>query len=264
MARRRCLTVVLGAGLAVVLAQTAPAQPGGLVAYYSCDTVDGRTLPDAAGSGVDGVVNGATLVESPHGQALHFDGVDDYVELGSPEVLRMAGDLTVEAWVRISLEGKTAGERANGHWLVFGDASGLAVLRNYNLRITHQNMLRFEWGDEGEYDHLEVDAGFLDGEWHHLAAVAESASNYYLYLDGNLLLRRPAGLPITRTNGGPFRIGGWGSGFLRGDLDEIRLYSRALSSSEIREHADAPPGEPRLALDAGYSYASRAFHAEVF
>jgi len=249
----------------IVLAQAVClAQEEGLVAHYPCDALDGQTLRDASGSGADGVVNGATLVESPHGQALHFDGADDYVELSTPEALRMAGDLTVEAWVRISLEGKVAGERANGHWLIFGDGSGLAVMRNYNLRITHQNNLRFEWGDEGEYDAIEVDAGFLDGQWHHLAAVAESASNYYLYLDGELVVHRPAGLPITRTDGGPFRIGGWGSGFLRGDIDEVRLYSRALSSGEIREHAEARAGETRLVLDAGYSYASRAFHAEVF
>ncbi len=257
---RMAATIVI-----IVLAQAAClAQDEGLVAHYTFDALHGQTLPDVSGSGADGVVNGATLIESPHGRALRFDGVDDYIELGAPDALRLAGDLTVEAWVRISLEGKIAGERANGHWLIFGDASGLAVLRNYNLRVTHQNKLRFEWGDEGEYDDIEVDASFLDGEWHHLAAVAESASNYYLYLDGELLLHRPAGLPITRTNGGPFRIGGWGSGFLRGDIDEVRLYSRALSSGEIRAHAQVPAGETRLALDAGYSYASRGFHAEVF
>ncbi|MGC9318786.1 MAG: glycoside hydrolase domain-containing protein [Armatimonadota bacterium] len=236
-----------------------------LVACYTFDEAEGDVARDISGNGFDGTIVGATRVPSPRGRALRFDGVGDHVDLGSPEGLRLSGDLTIEVWVRGELGGKQAGEHENGNWLFFGDSSHLAIHRNYNLRIDTYNKLRFEWADDTEYTQLTGDAGFLDGEWHHVVAVAESPSHAYLYLDGRLYERGPMALPITPTSGESFRIGGWFAGVFPGEVDEVRLYSRALSTSEIARHAGLPPAdEPRLSMDAGYSYASRGFVARVF
>ncbi|MEA3403275.1 MAG: DUF6067 family protein [Armatimonadota bacterium] len=236
-----------------------------LVALYTFDEGDGEVVRDLSGNGFHGTVVGATRVASPRGRALRLDGVDDYVDLGSPKGLRLAGDLSIEVWVRGELGDKQAGEHENGNWLFFGDCSGLAIHRNYNLRIDTYNELRFEWANDSEYTQLTGDAAFLDGRWHHVAAVAESPSHAYLYLDGRLYERAPMALPITPTSGESFRIGGWFAGVFPGEIDEVRLYGRALSSSEIAEHAGLPPAdEPLLSADAGYSYAAEGFVARIF
>ena len=76
------------------------ADDSGLVARYCFDEPAGETVLDQSGHGHAGRVCGAVRVPSPRGQALRFDGRDDYVDCGGPEGLQLSGDLTIEAWVR--------------------------------------------------------------------------------------------------------------------------------------------------------------------
>ena len=87
----------------------------------------------------DGTIHGATWVPSPRGQALHFDGVDDYVDIGKAESLRVGSDFTLTAWVN-------AADVSGRNRLILGDTAGLAVNRNYSLRINN-GRLYFENGD---------------------------------------------------------------------------------------------------------------------
>lgn len=242
------------------------ASENGLIAHYTFDEGAGQVAKDVSGNGHDGQIRGAVYVPSPRGQALRFDGVDDCVELGSPATMKIDGDLTLEAWVRTDVRGKPAGDKVRGNWLIIGDAAGLTVLRNYNLRVDCYNKLRLEWGNHARYNTLLGEPSFLDGQWRHIAVVVESPSRAYLYVDGRLAKRAEIDLGITKTRGGPFRIGGWGHGFLKGEIDEIRLYRCALSLGEIRSHAGGATAKASvgLAMTAGFSYHQNAFHLDLF
>ena len=73
-----------------------------------------------------------------------------------------------------------------------------------------------------------------DNQWHHIALVANRTGNYSLYLDGALV--SSSNFSLGTFNSTPnLTIGSKnGSGFFTGSLDEIRVYRRALSPSEVQ------------------------------
>jgi len=90
-------TILLAALILILMAAVTPTSAEtGLVAYYP---FDGDTN-DHSGNGNDGTTHGATFVSGTSGQALSFDGVDDYVSALvniNPDVMPQ---MTMAAWVR--------------------------------------------------------------------------------------------------------------------------------------------------------------------
>jgi hypothetical protein len=82
------LSALLLAPLAAIPAAPEPS----LIAHWSFDEGSGVVLHDRSGNKHDGTIHGATWVPSPRGQALHFDGVDNYVDCGDAESLQLRGD----------------------------------------------------------------------------------------------------------------------------------------------------------------------------
>lgn len=240
---------VLTLGLTLLAAGVACAD-GGLVGYWSLDEAEGDVARDMSGTGNDGAIVGAARIDSPHGRALHFDGEDDYVDCGDDPSLNIAGDMTVAAWVRPeTLEGRNR--------MLFGDAAGRTIHRNHNLRFDRGD-LRFEYANDQSYGVIMRPArDIVDGQWHHIALICE-APRYYLYLDGERVETGDLTMPITPTAGASRRIGGWFAGYFQGDIDEVRLYARAITEREVLELADAPAAGPlRVSVRAQLKYRTR-------
>ncbi|MBU0477190.1 LamG domain-containing protein [bacterium] len=236
----------------------------GLIAHYTFNEGRGTVLKDVSGNGNSGKIYGAAYVNSPRGYALRFDGADDCVDLGSPPSLNLNGELTIEAWIKTDIRNK----KQSHHWLIFGDSlEGFVIHRNYNLRISNNNLLYFEWGNGDAWQCFkDTESVDFDGTWKHVAVVIESPNKYYLYVDGKLIEHRQIDFLITKTSGGPFQIGGWGHGYFKGDIDEILLYNKALSTQEILKHAGKEDlaVQPKCKLETGFSYHKNAFFAEMF
>jgi hypothetical protein len=91
------------------------------------------------------------------------------------------------------------------------------------------------------------------GRWTYLALTYDG-SQERLYVNGDLASRHPAGATL-ETPGSPLWIGGnrpWGSHF-EGLIDDVRVYSRALSPAELRVDMTRPAG-PAPGLAAGYAF----------
>jgi hypothetical protein len=81
----------------------ASAQSGspGLVAAYSFDEGTGNSVADLSGNNINGTVVGATwIAKGMYGNALAFNGISSYVDLGNRTALRLTGSMTIEAWVK--------------------------------------------------------------------------------------------------------------------------------------------------------------------
>ena len=90
----------------------------------------------------------------------------------------------------------------------------------------------FDWGGQ-----LVGNTFIADGQWHHILTIYDASTNYrYLYVDGV-----QDGIDMTRgafnENGNQMMIGkrpGSGNTF-NGDIDDVIIYNRVLSISEIQE-----------------------------
>ena len=78
---------------------------GGPVAHWKMDEGNGTTTYDSSGNGNDGYFGSTTTsptwTTGKHGNALSFDGTDDYVDAGDSADVGVS-DFTIEAWVRPS------------------------------------------------------------------------------------------------------------------------------------------------------------------
>lgn len=188
-------------------------------------------------------------MSSPRGHALRFTGKDSLAQYGSIETMMLAGDMTLAVWVKTD-----ASVAPNTHRLIFGD-SGYAVQRNGNLAVDSYNRLSFEWGNGSSSASVLAPGALMNGAWKHVVAVANStAMQVGLYVDGTVVAEMPMPLPISKT-AAKERLTGWFyNGFFQGDLDDIRLYGRALSAAEVqglfRSQADVTVGESSVAYES--------------
>jgi hypothetical protein len=120
--------------------------------------------------------------------------------------------------------------------------------------------LIFGFDDEALTEYATVATGVTDGDWHHIVGVFDG-TELSLYIDGGLASSTPTfgGIPVTHTQdlavGSFFGLGA----ALTGQVDQLRVYNRALSASQVVDLFDSgeacPLGE-NLALLASASASS--------
>ena len=214
----------VSAAVSVVVANVASTA---LVAAYGFEEGSGTTVADASGRGNAGTLSGATWVTTgKFGKALSFNGTSSLLTVASAASLDLAAGLTLEAWVRpASNSGNRAvlvKERSTGLAYALYARSASASRPNGTVRIASTN--RTVTGTSA----LTLNA------WSHLALTYNGAT-LALYVNGVLVATQArTGAVTTSTN--PLRIGGStvASEYFSGLIDEVRLYSRALSQAEIQ------------------------------
>jgi hypothetical protein len=201
-----------------------PTPSSGPVVYY---TFDGNAN-DSSGNGRNGtLVNGPTFVAGQAGQAVNLDGTDDHVALPSGIVNGLT-NFTVATWVR--LDTTSAWRR------IFDFGTGTTV--NMFLTPTSGSTIRFAitTGGSGAEQRINGSAALPTGIWKHVA-VTRSGNTGTLYVDGvqvgqnTSMTLSPASLGTTTQN----YIGRsqYADPYLDGQLDQFRIYNRALSAAEV-------------------------------
>lgn len=172
------------------------------------------------------------------GQAFGFDGTDDATLLGNQSALQPAS-ITIEAWIRFGQLPPT-GEIKN----VFAKWGFDATADSYLLGVTNDGTTNKIFGAIG--DGTTGDPGLSGGDmstnvWTHVAMTYNAADgSHRLYQNGNEVASRtrPNGIFPTASNvyfgrqDAPGRI-------FDGLIDELAIYSRALSQSEIQAIVNA-------------------------
>jgi len=216
---------------------------GSLVAHL---TFDDGTANDSSGYGNHGLLlNGASVVEDPErGRVLNLDGTDDYVDLGNAASLDLSdnGQCTVCAWVRFASKNHNAiltkGEWKEAYSLVVkGDTTPKDQLWTGN----DTSVFSVAPVPTNIWTHVAVTINgdfatfYLNGQ---LAGVANQDR-------GNAIDNPAASVAIGREQySGSLPAGRW---FFDGQLDDVRIYERALTSNEVRDLAiGAPPAQPRF------------------
>jgi Concanavalin A-like lectin/glucanases superfamily len=211
-------------------AATAPASTtsvNGLVAAYSFDDFGGAMTADASGNGNHGVISEATRTASGYfGNALKFDGTNDWVTVNDSASLDLSSGLTLEAWVNpaVVMSGwKTIlmKEQSTSNEVYY-----LSANNDTNKPVTGQWI-------SGSVKPLSGVSSLTPNTWWHLTATYDGQTQR-LYVNGVKVSER-AQTGSIQTSGSAMHIGGnsiWGE-YFQGSIDEVRIYNRALSSTEV-------------------------------
>ena len=152
-----------------------------LVLYLPLDAVENNHVKDSAGhtSAVQG--HPTVAPDDRFGSVLALDGIDDFVDAGSDERLRITDAITVSAWVK-HLGGNGHVVNVGGGWNDNGYS--LFLYRGY-VRVELQDTSR---GHKIVSDHRLP----TDGDWHHLAFTWDSAHRLIVtFIDGQPGTRQP-------------------------------------------------------------------------
>ena len=227
----------------VVYSQT-EASTTGLVAHYQFE----NNVQDSAGSD-HGTNHGATFVEGKLGTALHFDGVDDYMEVPDSGVLRLTTPFTLEAWVHPEGEGS---ETNRNNPIIWKLGSIGTNEDNYGLAwgsspcyggISHAFIIRIERASDGE-DFRTCSYSHPINQWYHVVGLYDGTT-LQIYVNGVLEGVNYVGSFLPYAGSAPLQIGGLtlsdaeSQGSFTGTIDEVRIYNRALSKEEVEQHYQA-------------------------
>jgi len=200
-----------------------------LVAEWTFDSVDiqGTTVKDTSGNNNNGTINGgATSTQGKVRQALNLDGTDDYVRVLHSTSLNITNAITIEAWIKLAEDREQSIVRKENAYLTksFNNPSGLSfyLYINSDWRTVNSNYRA------------------TDYNWHHLVGTYDSNEKVLkVYVDGALknssTLSDLSSYLIDSNNNNLFLGSNNGtSEFFKGILDEVRIYSRALTAYEIK------------------------------
>jgi hypothetical protein len=187
----------------------------GLVAFYPFN----GNANDESGNGNNGTVNGATLTTDRNGnvnKAYSFDGVNDNI-ITNNITFSNGGDYTISLWVNLALGYQNGFPQ---HYLLSN-----AILNNGTYLNADTN--------EHQFSCNSLFSNISIGNWHHYVAL-KSGSTFTLFID-EVNIGSNDNCNRLFINGNPIFLGSTdiNTEYLKGKLDDIRIYNRALSASEV-------------------------------
>jgi len=200
-----------------------------LVGYWAFDDGSGSVAVDGSGNSNDGTLvnmEEADWVDGVAGKCLSFDGVDEKVNCGHDASLNITGEISLSAWIKQAV--------GNEGFVLIKNTSDDSK-RLYTIYCQgSENRVYFFYYDGAKkqiYWPYEID----DDAWHHLVITVDGTTAY-LYVDAvNQGSRTLAGAFQGDANA-DLKIGARDPGnlYFEGLIDEVRIYNRALTASEVK------------------------------
>ncbi|MBI2591682.1 MAG: hypothetical protein HYW34_03330 [Candidatus Brennerbacteria bacterium] len=201
----------------------------GLVGYWKFDDGSGITALDSSGVGNTGtVVNGPVWTAGKSAGALDFDGVDDYVSVANSTTLNINGNvLTISAWIKPDVVGGST----NATFVRKANITDKFILRNDALA----NGVTFVI-DTGTNSFVTNVGTLQTGIWQLVTAIYDG-SNMRVHINASQVGSPTAKTGTLVSDTDPLYIGANGGTlqFFNGIIDEVRIYNRALSDSEVKQ-----------------------------
>ncbi len=196
-------------------------QPSSLVAYYTMLEGSGSAVSDASVNNLVANTSGSpTWVAGKIGSALSFNGSSQYASSSDYDI---SGSMTVEAWVYPTSASATSSVVSKNTDTTDNQASlGLSAGNaTFSVRV-------------GGSPVTVTGAAVTQNVWTHLVGVYDG-TNVRLYVNGSPATPSAASGVVT-TNNLAWTIGktaGAASGYFTGRIDEVKIFSRALSLAEV-------------------------------
>ncbi|WP_182113257.1 MULTISPECIES: PKD domain-containing protein [unclassified Actinotalea] len=203
--------------------------------YWRLDETSGTAAGDSGAYATPGTFRGAVALGAPGaladgtGTGVRLDGSSARVvsdrSFASPRVY------STELWFSTTT---TAGGKLIG---LGNNQTGLATSYDRQVVMGTDGRLSFGVFVANAFTNVTTPAAYNDGAWHHVVAT-QSAQGMRLYVDGELVGENPQSAARSLT--GWWKVGGDTTGgvqpYLAGTVDEVAVYSRALSAETVAEH----------------------------
>jgi len=168
------------------------------------------------------------------GCALDFNGVSNWVNLGSNVNLSPGtGDFTIELWVSPNAFSAPSVER-----ILFKNNGSPSPYNGYFLMI-YNNAFRFGFGDGINSVGLQAPTSFQINTWYHVACVRDrTLGQLRMYING-VLVNTKADLSVNINQSTPLymaRASHFNGEYYNGQLDEVRIWNKALTQTEIQQN----------------------------
>ena len=227
----------------------------GLVAYYP---FNGNARDESAGNPVihDGATIGPILAVDRFNRAgacYEFNGTTDYIKTTAFSTGLPSSNRTISVWFKPNNLVRTVDFEGLIGYGGNGCATAFYLAVNRNRVVVHSHCTGTS---------ADVDADVTSDRWHHLA-VAISDDLVTFYFDGASIGSTKVKFDTTYVVNRSIYIGasvdGFGSGpfsnvdlkLFRGRIDDVRVYNRALSKTEVRDlyRSEQLDGQTAMAID---------------
>ena len=205
-------------------------------------SIQGDTVTDLSEEGNDGTINGsAKMVAGKHGEALEFDGKDDFVEVPLEDSITFStGDsLTVQVWIKTDDE-PPKNDGIVGNYRPGTDAVWILSVSGDDAAA--RGKMGFSVRDKGRANSAGIrSVDFLnDDEWHVLAGVRDQkAKKIRFYVDGKLIDEVDDNTKDINS-GQSIWVGEHLNRFYKGLIDEVKVWNRPLTAAELDQSGQKP------------------------
>ena len=253
MFHKKITLLFIATSLVTFAAYTAQAQnqkfaivADGLVSYWTLDEIKDGKVEDIVGDNDGSLQKKQKVVKGKYGNALEFDGIGHFIEVGTKDLPLGNAPVTISAWFFKDKVGPPAEAFfffCYGVWDTGSPGHGF-YLQNGRRRLN--NTLVF---GQGANPATEIKGPGIDklGKWHHVAAIHNGAKRNIIYLDGVEVGAKDVPEPQVQIGPVPGKNGHGAvigantqrQSIFLGLLDEIGIYNRALTPEEVQKNATA-------------------------
>ncbi len=220
--------------LGLVLTRAAEAADPGLVGWWRLDETSGTTATDSSGLGNDGTCEGdVSWVAGMIGGAWQGDGSGDYIRVPHSESLNISDAVTVSLWAYgggLPDQLISKGNWSSSYAFRIDDSGIQGVIRKINFRGRTYS------------DSLNSNTALPENDWTHIAItfdISAEGNNQKIYFNGQVDAENRSENPLSTTTddlhiGAEHAPAGQYRWFWEGMLDDVQIYSRALTEAEIQ------------------------------
>jgi uncharacterized repeat protein (TIGR01451 family) len=235
-----------------------PTLPGasGLVDWYRAE----GNANDSVGANNGTLNGGVSFAPGVAGQAFSFNGQSSYVDLGTGADVVGKGPFTVAAWVKTTGDGTILQQRDPS--ICDGE---------YQLAVSGGKVSWWDYGNSKYGFQATSTVSVNDGNWHLVVGVRQPNGSGVIYVDGVQAgsaggVDVPMGANIhvyvgEDVRNAAFAAYGYTPNNLVGQIDEVQIYNRDLTASEVQALASTS-GNPLSTDQRGYTRKAGA-HVDI-
>jgi hypothetical protein len=207
----------------------------GLIAYYPLN----NDTKDYSGNNNDGINNGATLTTDRFGntnKAYQFDGTSNYFQFSDGNLPTGNSNRSFSMWIKY--------QPTNSDWASILSYGTGTLKGEHNLLLINQNgILDFDYFN---LNSITTDSAVKQNEWYHVVYIFDNTIGTQIYINGKLQALNLGGIALNTNNINSINTTLNGSMYIgratqissfpyyfKGAIDDIKIYNRALSQSEI-------------------------------